>query len=293
MDGLTTRRAERRDEPLLSGVLERANASGIPATGTVIEEKLWGADAAAEPETIVVELSDTIAGFVTVSGSVIRLIAVDPERQGRGIGRRLLDLAMTRIATGSERVTVGGAAGNYLVPGVSTEDERTLEFFLQQGFTRDEEDAIDLIVSLPAPELSPSKGPVVVRRCDAQDRVRTLEFIEKRFARGWAWEVALGFDRDDPTCLIAIEEDRILGFSGWELNNRGLGTFGPQGVDPAARGRGIGRRLLLATLEQLAREGFPQARIPWVSSVEYYRKNCGARVAARYAQLSRALSEES
>jgi len=53
------------------------------------------------------------------------------------------------------------------------------------------------------------------------------------------------------------------------------------------RGRGFGRRLLLASLADLRRRGYRQAVIPWTDAIDFYRKSCGAEVAERFITLRR------
>ncbi len=59
----------------------------------------------------------------------------------------------------------------------------------------------------------------------------------------------------DPAGLIvAVENDRMLGFH-WTKQLGDLGEVYVVGVDPAAQGRGLGRRLLQAGLDHLAKAG--------------------------------------
>ncbi|MDQ7994194.1 MAG: mycothiol synthase [Propionicimonas sp.] len=60
----------------------------------------------------------------------------------------------------------------------------------------------------------------------------------------------------DPTGLIlAVEDDRVLGFHWTKRHPDDTGEVYMIGVDPAAQGRGLGRRLLAAGLDHLARTG--------------------------------------
>ena len=62
--------------------------------------------------------------------------------------------------------------------------------------------------------------------------------------------------------LVAQEGDRLLGTStAWEIeyDGRAVGLVDWVGGVPAARGRGLGRALVVRTLEELARRGYPDA----------------------------------
>ena len=53
------------------------------------------------------------------------------------------------------------------------------------------------------------------------------------------------------------------------------------------RGRGVGCRLLLASLADLRRMGYARAVIPWTDALEFYRKCCGARPAHQFVTMVR------
>jgi predicted N-acetyltransferase YhbS len=62
----------------------------------------------------------------------------------------------------------------------------------------------------------------------------------------------------------------ILGFSCHDSTSRGM--VGPLGVLEPARGRGIGRGLLLRSLHAMAAMGYAYAVIGGAGSVEFYRR---------------------
>ena len=112
------------------------------------------------------------------------------------------------------------------------------------------------------------------------NREAVLHFIEQNFGPIWRFEASRG------AALFSVEHDgQIAGFSTHEANNRGLGTFGPAGVREALRGRGLGRKLLVASLADLSRLGYHRAVIPWTDAIEFYRKSCGAKIAHRFVIL--------
>lgn len=175
---------------------------------------------------------------------------------------------------------VAAEAGNYFTPGVAASDATTIEFFVKRGYR-----ATATTQNLIATKL-PIAMPEGVLRATEAERERVLKFIENEFGRIWRFETARAFENDPPT-LFYIEIDRaIAGFAAHDANNRGLGFFGPTGVARAQRGRGIGARLLHASLADLRRLGYDRAAIPWTDAVDFYRKSCGARVEHQFVTLA-------
>lgn len=280
-----------RDSIELTGILVSANRTIMDAS-VVAHEKIFGPDARGIPQTILALGNGRILGFATICGRVVRLIAVRPEDQRNGIGRRLLEEAEKIIFAESDRVVVAAGPGNYLVPGVDLDDEAAQRFFEALGYSAHEEDAIDLRAELPqsAPRIP---AGIVIRRPAPEERDRVVRWVGEHFASSWGWEIGRAFDDDVRSgCLLAEVDGDPAGFAGWEINNRGLGTFGPQGVIESHRSKGLGGVLLMAALQQLALEGYREVHIPWVSSIEYYRRYTGARVVARYARLEKRKRKE-
>ncbi|MDD5916074.1 MAG: GNAT family N-acetyltransferase [Clostridiales bacterium] len=109
-----------------------------------------------------------------------------------------------------------------------------------------------------------------------QDKLRA--FITPLFGDGWSNEISTAFTRFPVSCFIAYdtEEKKIVGFAGYDCTMRGF--FGPTGVDPAYRGKGIGKALLLKCLEAMRNEGYGYAVIGGAGPVNFYEKCCGATV---------------
>jgi phosphoribosylglycinamide formyltransferase-1 len=113
---------------------------------------------------------------------------------------------------------------------------------------------------------------------------RILGWIDATFGGTWSSEAALG------GIWIALEGERPLGFAAYDprglrfhwlqnwLGRPGLGIFGPLGVEPAARRRGIGGVLARAALFALRERGYRQALVPAVgpASVGFYERETGA-----------------
>ena len=78
-----------------------------------------------------------------------------------------------------------------------------------------------------------------------------LSFVEESFSPAWAAECSAAFSRTPVSVWLAVEGEsgEILGFCCHDCT--GPGFLGPIGVSAAARGRGVGRSLLLRALHTM------------------------------------------
>lgn len=137
----------------------------------------------------------------------------------------------------------------------------------------------DLLVplyKLPPRELGEGRlpGDVLVRRANTFEMTHVCAFIETTFSRSWADETQAAFARQPVSCYLAIEDRQVVGFATYDSTRRAF--FGPTGVNPAHRGRGIGKALLLASLWGLWDLGYAYGIIGGAGPVEFYQKACGA-----------------
>jgi ribosomal protein S18 acetylase RimI-like enzyme len=116
---------------------------------------------------------------------------------------------------------------------------------------------------------------VSCRRAESYERAAVLGFVRERFPN-WGDELLAGFASVPPTVYIAERSGTVLGFACYNATRPNY--FGPTGVDPGERGKGIGRALLLQCLEALAAEGYAYAIIGGVGPAAFYEKAVGATV---------------
>lgn len=139
----------------------------------------------------------------------------------------------------------------------------------------------DMLVKLyecppAAPEVARLReGGVACRRAESFEGAAVLQFVKRHFPN-WADELLAGFAAVPPTVYIATEAGRVSGFACFNATRPNY--FGPTGVAEAARGRGIGRALLLLCLESLAAEGYAYAIIGGVGPASFYEKAVGATI---------------
>ena len=271
------RNASAADLPRLIELLQAANNTPYDL-GRVAEEKCLGAGVQGNPE---IRVHGEFEGVSVRCGDALRLLAVTPSRRRNGIGTALLEDARGRGAK-----LIGAEAGNYFTPGVLADDVDTLRFFLANGFA-ESESTLNLEAEAVA---APMDG---VLRAQHTDRERVLRFIEQDFGAMWRFEAAHAFEVEQPTLFYAEADGEVVGFAAHDVNNRGLGWFGPTGVRSSLRGKGIGSRLLLASLADLRRLGHQRVVIPWTDAVEFYRRACGAQVTHRFIVLRAKVSRKS
>ncbi len=115
---------------------------------------------------------------------------------------------------------------------------------------------------------------VTIRRALAPELELATDWIRTNFSRGWSSETAVAFSRQPPACFLATREAKLVGFACYDAVARGF--FGPTGVDEPARGGGIGRALLIATLLDMRVMGYGYAIIGDVGPSEFYQRSVGA-----------------
>ena len=121
-----------------------------------------------------------------------------------------------------------------------------------------------------------AKMNITVRPALPAERNIVLEFVRTRFSPAWEGEAAAALARMPVSCHIAVRDGEILGFACWEATARDF--FGPTGVIPEARGKGVGRALLYSCLYAMRDYGYGYAIVGSVGPAEFYEKACGAVV---------------
>ena len=119
------------------------------------------------------------------------------------------------------------------------------------------------------------RAGVTVRRALAPELELATGWIREKFSAGW---VERNDDRFFPAAALLLPRHqgarKLVGFACYDSIARGF--FGPTGVDEEARGGGIGRALLLATLLDMRTLGYGYAIIGDVGPSEFYERTVGA-----------------
>ena len=123
-------------------------------------------------------------------------------------------------------------------------------------------------------EASVAAAGVVVRRALPPERPAILAWIETHFGVIWSAEAAMALAQLPVTIWIAVKNDELLGFACHDATAKGF--FGPTGVAESARGQGVGKALLMATLKGMREAGYAYAVIGAPGPVEFYTKRLDA-----------------
>ena len=115
---------------------------------------------------------------------------------------------------------------------------------------------------------------ITPRRAPAFEKHTITAFVRTNFSEKWVSEAEVAMTRQPIACFIATKEKEIIGFACYDTTLRGF--FGPTGVLESARQLGVGKALLMRSLEALRELGYAYAIIGGVGPKEFYEKNCGA-----------------
>ena len=111
---------------------------------------------------------------------------------------------------------------------------------------------------------------VIFKRPIAPEKHPIHNWVRSNFSQNWADELETAFYSTPVNCFIAQREQTILGFACFECTAKNF--FGPTGVLPEERGKGIGRILLVKALQALKNMGYTYAIIGGVGPATYYKK---------------------
>lgn len=152
----------------------------------------------------------------------------------------------------------------------------------------------NLIVDLDRTFESESVDDIELAIGDRDDE-RMLAWIDDVFGGSWSSEAFAGSNiaawrNGDPVGFATVDALGLT-FSWLETLARepGVGLFGPLGVAPGERGRGLGTILLRRALDSLRQRGYARALIPAVGDaalLQFYVDAVGARVAERFERAS-------
>jgi len=153
----------------------------------------------------------------------------------------------------------------------------------------------DLLVRLYAlPDPTPlvnhlASSGIIIRRAHPAESEVIVPWVNQYFQPVWVAEVRASLAQRPVTCFIATEiqvvedhnsdpyhlpPEKLLGFACYDTVARGM--FGPEGVHPGYRKRGIGKALLILSLQAMLAEGYAYAVISWAGPVEFYERTVGA-----------------
>jgi len=120
------------------------------------------------------------------------------------------------------------------------------------------------------------KERIIFRRAIAPEKHLLAEWVLEHFGGYWKSEVEVAFSRQPVSVWLAQRGNQILGFACYEATAKNF--FGPTGTIESERGKGIGKILLIKSLESLREMGYAYAIIGGVGPAEFYEKAVGAKI---------------
>ena len=117
---------------------------------------------------------------------------------------------------------------------------------------------------------------ILIRRPIPPEKSMVVSWVNEHFGVYWANEVDAAFSQLPVHCYIAQRQNEILGFACFETTAKNF--FGPTGTLENMRGRGIGKVLLVKSLEAMKEMGYAYAIIGGVGPAEFYKNILNATI---------------
>ena len=115
---------------------------------------------------------------------------------------------------------------------------------------------------------------IVIRRAMSPDKLRIVAWVQAISGNGCAGECDVCFSHTPVSLFVATVGAHIIGYACY--NATAPDFFGPTAVDPAYRGKGVGKALLIRALQALRDEGYGYAIIGGVGPAGFYNACVGA-----------------
>lgn len=287
----------------------------------ITEERFWQLfllDVNFDPEgALVAEVNGAPVGFLQAMvrrypmGSLglepnrgwITAFFVDAAYRGQGIGSGLLEAGFEFLRSkGRTEVWCNGYAPYYVFPGVDSDYTEALAFLEQKGFTR-----LSSPVAMGMRLEGVTTPPAVAEKYEAlktegyeirmfrrEDTLALLAFMEQHFAH-WAPSVLDGLQHGNLEIMIATHQGEIVGFTQWENTYNdppkgAPGRFGPFGVRPDLRSKGIGAVIFYKLIERVAGNGARYLWFGWAGgrNLSFYER-AGCVITRQFHLFKRAL----
>lgn len=222
----------------------------------------------------------------------------------QGIGSRLLsDACQFLHRTGRKDVFFASYAPNYILPGIDKSAyPEGFQFLQKQGF-KVQYTPVAMDRSLVGYEI-PEDVLALKRRREQEgytfetardsDLYNVIQFANTVFHPDWGRAVREGVLQGLPLerIIVARQKGTIVGFCLYGGYEGVPERFGPFGVDPEQRGKGLGKILLYDCLHRMRSEGLHGAWFLWTgkrTSAGYLYKRAGFEVTRQFHVMKKCL----
>ncbi|WP_064091298.1 GNAT family N-acetyltransferase [Rossellomorea aquimaris] len=141
--------------------------------------------------------------------------------------------------------------------------------------------ARDLIVNVVKKDWSYSiDSSILIKQVQHHDQNALTQFVETHFGKLWSKTLLNGFhpSHQKIPLVMASENDEIIGFAAFDVFQNKKGIYGPMGVVPTTRHKGVGKGLLYTALQKMKEKGYMYALLKEAGPIEFYEKTCEARL---------------
>jgi len=121
-----------------------------------------------------------------------------------------------------------------------------------------------------------SRNGIEIKRAIAPEKHHILNWVSEKFSKGWASECDSAFSNAPCSCFVAVKDSKIAGFACYDATAKGF--FGPIGVDETLRKTGLGKGLLIRTMEAMREAGYGYAIVGWAGPSDFFKKTVGATI---------------
>ncbi len=235
---------------------EETEPIGRPAAPQAINEKLYQPGFAPEKDLFIIESAGNVIGFTDILPELgIERVLADcwllPDHRGKGLGKKLLKTVKRRaVKLGARYIHVSIRNDNV--------DGKNILYKLGFKHVRRFLELVLDISSLKRQELeSASKG---CRHLQEGEEDLLAQIQNRSFAEHWGYDpntvASIAHDvsrshRSPKDIVLVCEKDKVTGYCWTEMTGTGTGRIYMIGSDPDYRGRGIGRKTLLAGLDRM------------------------------------------
>lgn len=115
---------------------------------------------------------------------------------------------------------------------------------------------------------------IMIRRPIAPEKLAIVDWVKNNFGAYWASECDVAFSRVPISCYVATKGKEIVGFACYDVTCKAF--FGPTGVAESMRGLGVGKALLIKSMEGLRDLGYGYGIIGDPGPMAFYEKTLGA-----------------